>query len=141
MNISQSEIEIFYPGNVELINPYSQSTIKKLIIEAMRLESKEYFPVRVAELARLNGFNYLSVKIRNSKSRWGSCSYKNGLSLSLHLICLPDILSDYVILHELVHTKHKNHGSDFWKLLEKVADNAKFKSKELKRFRQKYWVL
>jgi hypothetical protein len=141
MIISESELQIVYPCKVELRNPKTQLEIKKMIIEAMRMESKEYFPARVVELARMHGFNFSSVKIRNSRSRWGSCSYINDINLSLHLICLPDILSDYVILHELTHTVHKNHGGEFWKLLEEVAFNAKTKSKELKRFRQKYWVL
>ncbi len=141
MNISGSEIQIIYPGKIDLKSPNAQAKIKYLLIEAMRLESKEYFPLRVAELARMNGFKFSSVKIRNSKSRWGSCSYLNDISLSLHLICLPDALSDYVILHELTHTIHKNHGSEFWKLLEKVDIYAKSRSKELKRFRQKHWVL
>jgi hypothetical protein len=141
MNISGSGIHIICPNKIDLKSPHIQEQLKYFIFEAMRLESKEYFPGRVAELARVHGFKYSSVKIRNSKSRWGSCSYTNGICLSLNLICIPDILSDYVILHELVHTKHKNHGPDFWNLLEKVANNAKFKSKELKRFRQKYWLL
>jgi predicted metal-dependent hydrolase len=65
INISGSGIQITYPNKVDLKSPAIQENLKYLIIEAMRLESKEYFPGRVAELARLHGFKYSTVKIRN----------------------------------------------------------------------------
>lgn len=62
-------------------------------------------------------FPFTRVTVRNQKSRWGSCSSKGTLSFNVHLVTLPEILQDYVIIHELCHLKEMNHGSDFWALV------------------------
>jgi len=133
LKLTSSEIQIHFPSNTEIISTYSQNSIKALINNAMRIEANEYLPGRVEQLANKHGYKYNSVKIRNSKTRWGSCSGMNNINLSLYLVRLPDFLSDYVILHELVHTVCKNHGSMFWCAMEKVVENAKEKSKQLKK--------
>ena len=75
------------------------------------------------------------VKINNAKTRWGSCSIENNITLSLQLMRLPDYLIDYVILHELAHTKVKNHSIHFWDFLDSITDSkAKNLDKELKSF-------
>ena len=90
---------------------------------------------KTVELAEKHNFKYKKVAIKNAKTRWGSCSYVNNINLSLHLMRLPDYLIDYVILHELVHTKIKNHSKDFWHFLDYVSGNAKKLDKELKDYR------
>ena len=105
---------------------------EKLKERAWRKEAKEYLPKRVEELASKNKFDYKKVAVKNSKTRWGSCSFDNSINLSLHLMRLPDHLVDYVILHELVHTKIKNHSRDFWQLLDIVSGNAKKLDREVK---------
>jgi len=82
-------------------------------------------------LAANHGFTYNKVFIRNQKTRWGSCSAQNNLSLNINLIWLPDELISYVILHELVHTRIKNHSAKFWNALEKIKPNAKSLRREL----------
>jgi predicted metal-dependent hydrolase len=88
-------------------------------------EAKKKIVNRLDELARLHGFAYNRVYVRNLKSRWGSCSHRNNISLNLKLIALPEEVLDYVILHELVHTRVKNHGEDFWQELERVSGDAR----------------
>ena len=68
---------------------------------------------------------------KNLKSRWGSCSFENIICLNNLLFYLPKHLQEYIILHELVHVKVKNHSEKFWCELEKVCSNAKRKNKEL----------
>ncbi|MEW5846191.1 MAG: SprT family zinc-dependent metalloprotease [Bacteroidota bacterium] len=129
-----NEIIIFHPISVESTSKGLQEYAKKVITEVLRAEAKYYLPNRVKELAAKHGFGFGNVTIRNSKSRWGSCSGKNNISLSLRLMCLPNDLIDYVILHELCHTKEKNHGSRFWQLLDSVCGgNSKSLSKQLKK--------
>jgi hypothetical protein len=93
---------------------------------------------RLKELAAQHGFRYQNAGIRNQKTRWGSCSSKNNISLNIHLLNLPDHLRDYVILHELVHTEHKNHSKRFWSRLDEVVDG---KSKGLRKEMRKYRII
>jgi predicted metal-dependent hydrolase len=93
-------------------------------------------------MAKIHNFKYNKVSIRNQKTKWGSCSAKNNISLNINLVRLPDELRDYVILHELVHTRFKNHSKEFWAELNKfVGDsstNSSRKAKELSKRLKKY---
>ena len=89
---------------------------------------------RLRELAREHGFIYHGVTIRNQKTRWGSCSYRNTISLNAKLAILPPDLRDYVILHELAHTRVHNHSAAFWRELEKHVPGAKRQAARLKEY-------
>lgn len=93
-------------------------------IEQMRREAKKVLPERVALLAERFGFKYGRVAIRASRSKWGSCSGENNISLSLFLMTLPEHLRDYVIIHELCHTVHHNHSASFHALVDRSLDGA-----------------
>ncbi|UCE47829.1 MAG: DUF45 domain-containing protein [Phycisphaerales bacterium] len=91
---------------------------------------------RLEELAELHDFRFNKVSIRNQKTKWGSCSVKNNISLNMNLVRLPDELRDYVILHELIHTRIKNHSKKFWaELNEYVGGSAKEFNRMLKTYR------
>jgi predicted metal-dependent hydrolase len=107
-----------------------QGFIKKVITEVCRKEAKEHLPQRTSELATLHGFHFQKIFIKNLKSKWGSCSSTGNINLNLSLMLLPDHLIDYIILHELAHTREHNHGAGFWKLLNSITHN---KAKELDR--------
>ncbi|MFC2136776.1 M48 family metallopeptidase [Bacteroidota bacterium] len=134
-HIKNGKIQISYPEGSKVDHPEIQKFIKKAIEETYRLEAKKYLPSRTFQLASKYGFKYEKITIRNSKTRWGSCSHKNNLSFSLHVMRLPDSLIDLIILHELMHTKIKNHSKNFWMELEKIIPNVKKQNKELKRYR------
>ena len=72
---------------------------------------------RLDELALQYDFQYNKISLRDQKSRWGSCSAHNNISLNKKLYFLPDHLRDYVLIHELAHTRQKNHSPAFWKIL------------------------
>ena len=129
--VRNRKIRIFYPEFAETTHPKVQAAIHKGIEEAWRIEAKALLPKRVSELAAKYGFKYLDVFIKNAKTRWGSCSHNNRINLSLHLMMLPDHLIDYVILHELTHTIHKNHGTRFWQHLDMVTGGVKKLEKEI----------
>jgi predicted metal-dependent hydrolase len=131
----QSHLDIRYPVDPGLNDPGIKARIQKILTEILRWEAKKYLPVRLSELATKNGFHFGKVTIRNNTSNWGSCSGKNNISLNLHLMKLPDPLIDLILLHELVHTRVKNHGPEFWKMLDAVTGNqAKQLSKEVKKY-------
>jgi predicted metal-dependent hydrolase len=69
------------------------------------------------ELAWANGFELKRVTVRRQRTRWGSCSRDQSVSLNAKLLFLPPELVDYVVLHELCHTIHMNHSRRFWELL------------------------
>ena len=102
--------------------------------ELLRKKAKNYLPGRVEELAERHGLSYNRVFVKNLKSRWGSCSSKNNINLNLHLMRLPEPLVDYVILHELAHTKEKNHGKGFRNLLNSFVADSRVYDKELKNY-------
>jgi predicted metal-dependent hydrolase len=110
------------------IKTYSDAEIKKI-----RAKAKQFLPARVDFLAKQHRFKYDKVSLRNQKTRWGSCSSKNHISLNIALVLLSPHLIDYVILHELTHTKHKNHSADFWNSLEAILPNYKTLRRELKK--------
>ncbi len=97
-------------------------------------EARKRLIGRIDKLANEQGFTYNKVSIRNQRTRWGSCSAKNDISLNSKLILLPKELMDYVILHELVHTRIKNHSSEFWNELDKFTGNAKDKASSLRKY-------
>jgi predicted metal-dependent hydrolase len=94
---------------------------------------------RLAELARRYGFVYNRVFVRNQKTRWGSCSAQNNINLNVNLVRLPAALRDYVILHELVHTRIKNHGPQFWDELERHVPDCRRVDKQLNQYEFMLW--
>ncbi len=139
IKITDKEIKIKYPVDCFIRDERTQTGIRKGIERAWLMEAKEILPEKVKILAKKHSFTYKSLQIKNTKSRWGSCSYDNHINLSLHLMRLPEHLIDYIILHELCHTKEKNHQKGFWKLLEKVSGNARGLSKELRNYNAKVY--
>lgn len=110
-------------------------------VEALRLQARKELPERLAVLAERYGFRYNRVAIKHNATNWGSCSSKGNINLNLSILRLPGILRDYVLLHELCHLRHQDHGHSFHLLLEHVltdhilreADNGDALAKELAR--------
>lgn len=100
-------------------------------IETLREVAKEVLPKRLQELAAKYSFEYNSVRIKHNSSNWGSCSRKGNINLNLNLVRLPDELRDYVILHELCHLRHPNHGPQFHALLESLCPGHLAKQRAL----------
>ena len=140
LSLLKDIILIGVPISLEISDVSVQKSIKKLLIHAIRTEAQEYLPIRTAYLAEKYNFSYVGVKVKNASTRWGSCSYRNNINLNIHLVRIPDELSDYVIIHELVHTIHKNHGPKFWALLDSISGEAKQKSVDLKQFKTEIYA-
>ncbi len=122
-------LSIEYPHSTNCTSAETQKHFWNGISYFMRKEAKRLLPDRTKQLAEKYGFSYSETKIQSSKTRWGSCSSSGSINLSLYLTLLPAHLVDYVILHELCHTKEMNHGVNFWRWMDRVTDN---KSKELR---------
>jgi hypothetical protein len=104
-------------------------------VERLRAEAKAALPPRLAELAAQHGFTYNNVRIKHNSSNWGSCSQLGNINLNLNLMRLPEYLRDYVMLHELCHLRHMNHGPEFHALLESVCPGHRALHRELKGYK------
>ena len=98
-----------------------------------RGEAKQVLVSRLEHLAKKHGFSYGRVFIRNQKTRWGSCSQVNNINLNVKLVGLKEELMDYVILHELVHTRIKSHSKEYWAELDRYVGDARAMDKELRK--------
>lgn len=108
---------------------------QKARIEELRRAAKADLPDRIARLSEATGLKYEKLSIRASRTKWGSCSGRNHISLSLFLMTLPEHLRDYVIIHELCHTVHHNHSPRFHALVDRlVGGREKALNKELRAF-------
>ena len=100
-----------------------------------RATARKHLIDRLNYLSQKHGFNYNRVFIKNQKTRWGSCSGKNNINLNINLARLPNELIDYTILHELVHTRVKNHSRQFWDQMDKLIEDAKKLDSKLSGYR------
>ncbi len=94
---------------------------ERLRVEALRRAAREDLPQRIARIAAATGLRYERMTIRAARTKWGSCTGRNTISLSLFLMILPEHLRDYVILHELCHTVHHDHSPRFHALVDRLT--------------------
>ncbi len=105
---------------------------EKAFIQWYRDTARIVITERVNMYSREQNLPYHNMRITSAKTRWGSCSGENNLNFTWRLIMAPLDVIDYVVVHELVHTKEKNHGPAFWKSLKAIIPDAKKKQHFLK---------
>jgi predicted metal-dependent hydrolase len=134
--IREGILYISCPLDVDFSDRDVQHILRELLTRALRYEAKRILPPRLTLLAQRYGFKYASVKINNSRTRWGSCTSRKTINISLSVMLLPTHLADYILLHELCHTVEMNHSERFWALMDKVTEGkAALYRKELKNCR------
>jgi hypothetical protein len=138
VRIVDNEIRVQHPANLPQHHTFSQTAAKRGALRALKKESIKLLPQRVELLANKHGFSYDRLSVRPMKSRWGSCSHQKNITLNIFLMQLPWELIDYVIVHELTHTKALNHGANFWNILETYVPDAKQKRQALHRYRPSF---
>ncbi len=129
--LRDQEIRIGLPKNVNEQHPEAQARARSACVKALRQEAGALLPTRLQALAERGGYTYHSVAVKHLKSRWGSCSSMRDIALNLYLMQLPWQLIDYVLWHELAHTKVMRHGAPFWRELEQHVAHARELSKEI----------
>lgn len=114
---------------------------ERVRIEQLRSEAKRDLPPRLERLAAAAGLHYEKVTIRAARTKWGSCTGRNRISLSLYLMLLPERLRDFVLLHELCHTVHHDHSPRFHALLDRfVGQLLGSRERELQRELRRYAI-
>jgi predicted metal-dependent hydrolase len=116
-------------------SPVVQKSAGQIAERALKLEASKLLPQRLAKLASERGYKFRRVVIKKMVSRWGSCSSHSVIALNYFLMQLPWEMIDYVLIHELVHTKHLNHSPAFWDEFEKAYPGAKQARHQIKQFR------
>ena len=133
VSLTAESLIIRFPQTVDILQDEFQDFVRTAVEKTLTLEAKAIMPSLVQEVAVETNLHFKNISIRKTKSRWGSCTVQNNLNFSSYLMLLPDHLIRYVIIHELCHTIHKNHGPRFWQLLDKLTDGkAKTLAKEMK---------
>lgn len=129
--LHHNQVQITHPVHLLSTDNAVQEAARSASIRALRKEAEQLLPYRLRQLAERDGFTYRSVGVKQLKSRWGSCSSEQDIILNLYLMQLPWHLIDYVLFHELTHTKVMQHGPPFWQELERHVSHAKMLRKEI----------
>ncbi len=130
--VKKLRIVVTIPEDLGIDSLEASQEIRPAVIQALRVEARSYLPKRLQYLAQQLGFSYERVRFSHASSRWGSCSSTGTISLNIALMKLPFELIDYVIVHELAHTREMNHSDDFWALVAVGDPQYKLHRKALK---------
>jgi len=134
VQITQSTLVVKLPPDYTLASASVQQLIRDEVTKILRREAKLYLPDRLASLAKEFGFHYTRVRFSHSSGRWGSCSSTGTISLNIALMKLPSELVDYVLVHELCHTRHMDHSKDFWIEVERIKPHYRLARRQIARF-------
>lgn len=131
---SQRDIDAFVSSRRDWLETYLEKQRRRLLehpepSEERRSEliamAKARLPAKVEHYGRLMGLSPTSIRITGAKTRFGSCGPKNNLCFSWRLMEYPDAAVDYVVVHELAHIVHKNHGPAFYSLVASILPDHK----------------
>lgn len=98
--------------------------VARRVLDFLKREAKKALEARVFEHAEALGVSPRHITVRDTASRWGSCSTQRSLSFSWRLILAPPFVLDYVVAHEIAHMREMNHGPRFWRLVNELVRNA-----------------
>ena len=133
-------IVCYYQTAEALADPGVQCWITDTLKAFARKRVKELLVPRLLRMAAERGLTVSCVKVSSAHGRWGSCSSKGNINLSLYLILLPHPLQDYVIQHELTHLIEMNHSPRFWAQLDKVFPHSRDMRKEMRLYNTSFLV-
>lgn len=132
--VDGTTIRITHPTDSQISASAVQKAAVAASIRALRTQAEQLLPQRLQALSTAHQLSYRSTQVKQLKGRWGSCDTDKNIVLNLFLIQLPWHLIDYVLLHELTHTKVLHHGDDFWQEFERHLPGARSMRKEIRNY-------
>ena len=117
---------------VNISKNWQNTLLESVVINWYKKESFEIISEKVSFYANSFNFQYGTITIRDQKTIWGSCNSKNNLSFNWKAIFFNNDVINYLVVHELVHTIHKNHSKKYWQAVENILPNYKELNKMLK---------
>ncbi|MGV8050027.1 MAG: M48 family metallopeptidase [Anaerolineaceae bacterium] len=122
----------FEPGKGFLLERGQHARAAKLLTSFYKEETRRRVTTLVKKYAQSEGFRPTGIRITSAKTRWGSCSAKNSLNFSYRLVMTPPDCLEYVVVHELVHTRVRNHSGQFWGQVQQILPDYKQQRRWLK---------
>lgn len=116
-----------------------QTAIQTALFNKLKYEAEETLLPRLQYLADLYDFDFETAYVRKLKARWGSCTSKREITINAYLVQMPEELIDYVLIHELAHTKHLHHGKEFWSCVESACPDYKARRKQIKQYQPRLY--
>ena len=139
--MDETGIVCYYESAEVLADKDIQVWITQTLEAFARKRVKARLVPQLLDMAKERGLNVNNVRVSSAKGRWGSCSSKGNINLSLYLILLPHHLQDYVLQHELTHLIEMNHSPRFWTRLDEVCDGkAKALRKEMRGYNTSFVI-
>lgn len=133
--VTSNAVYITHPAAIDHRHDSVQAAAQKASVRALRNQAEDLLPGRLRELADKHGFSYRSVSVKQLSGRWGSCDSHQNIIFNLYLMQLPWTLIDYVILHELTHTRIMKHGPEFWQAMADVLPDVRVRRAAMRQHR------
>ena len=125
IKVNENPNKIDFNGTEFITSIENQDTFKASLKSWYKIKFKEIAIPRLNYFSDKYNLKINQVRFKNQKTLWGSCSSKNNINLNYLLVMAPMLVIDYVIIHELVHTVHKNHSENFWNAVEAIMPDYK----------------
>lgn len=131
--VASNKLVVRLVGSRDPANPKQQAYIESKIITAMQAEAENILLPRLYDLSTRTKHTFNQAYVKRLSSRWGSCDQEKNIILNVFLLQLPPALQEYVMLHELTHTRYMHHGKDFWDHMKSYLPHLNALKKELKK--------
>lgn len=106
---------------------------RDIFVSYCKRKARTVFIELVGKYCKMTNLEYRDLRIKDTNTRWGSCSSKNNLNFNWRLIMAPPEVLEYVVIHEVCHLAHPNHGIQFWSMVEKLCKEYRVYARWLKR--------
>lgn len=113
VSLTNESLKLSLPAST----PNIEMAARERIISWLKSQARKAFCSEIESQRQLYGFSYKSISLKDTKSRWGSCSQRGNLNFNWRLIMAPKSVLQYVVIHEAAHFEHMNHSVNFWNLV------------------------